>query len=338
MSSVQLSSLPLPQWHVRMGGYSPHARAHVLTQPRGVAMLSPEDSAWEETPQPLFSPRSAGPTVQRLVLGGHLRRLREEAGMTTEQAAASIRGSHSKISRMEHGRVGFKERDIDDLLTLYGVGSGDEREALLSLAREASTPGWWQAYADILPHWVEPYFGLEAAASFIREYELQFVPGLLQTEGYARAVIRLGTSVTEEEVIRRAQARVSRQEILRRQSPPKIWAVLDEGALHRVVGSSETMKGQLRHLLDMCDHPAVTVQILPFAAGAHRAMGGAFTILRYTEPDLRDVVFIEQLTSALYLDKQTEVDSYLEVIEEVCLQSEPSAKTPAILKSVLAGL
>ena len=136
-------------------------------------MLSPEDSAWVETPQPLFSPRSAGPTVQRLVLGGHLRRLREESRMTTEQAAASIRGSHSKISRMEHGRVGFKERDIDDLLTLYGVGPGDEREALLSLARGANTPGWWQAYADILPHWVEPYFGLEAAASFIREYELQ---------------------------------------------------------------------------------------------------------------------------------------------------------------------
>src|SRR5580700_7868926 len=112
MSYMQLSSLPLPQWRARMGGYSPHAPAHVLTQPPGLAMLSPEDSAWESSPQPLFSARSAGPTVQRLVLGGHLRRLREEAGMTTEQAAASIRGSHSKISRMEHGRVGFKERDI----------------------------------------------------------------------------------------------------------------------------------------------------------------------------------------------------------------------------------
>src|ERR1700744_2576700 len=143
-------------------------------------MLSPEDSAWE-TPQPLFSPRSAGPTVQRLVLGGHLRRLREEAGMTTERAALSIRGSHSKISRMEHGRVGFKEWDIADLLTPYGVGPGDEREALLNLAREASTPGWWQRYTDILPHWVEPYFRLEAAAFAIRDDEVQFVPGLVQT-------------------------------------------------------------------------------------------------------------------------------------------------------------
>jgi transcriptional regulator with XRE-family HTH domain len=300
-------------------------------------MLSPEESAWE-TPQPLFSPRSAGPTVQRLVLGGHLRRLREEAGMTTERAASSIRGSHSKISRMEHGRVGFKERDIADLLTLYGVGSGDEREALLNLAREASTPGWWQAYTDILPHWVEPYFGLEAAAASIREYELQFVPGLLQIEDYARAVIRLGNLPSEEEVIRRAQARMSRQEVLAREDAPKVWAVLDEGALRRVIGGPDVMRAQLEHLIEICEHPAVTLQILPFSAGAHRAMGGPFTILRYTEPDLRDVVFIEQLTSALYLDKQAEVDAYLQVMEEVCLQAEPSAKTPGILKTVLNGL
>ncbi|HET9082476.1 MAG TPA: helix-turn-helix transcriptional regulator [Trebonia sp.] len=300
-------------------------------------MLSPEDSSWETTPQ-LFSPRQAGPTVQRLVLGGHLRRLREQAGMTTERAAASIRGSHSKISRMEHGRVGFKERDIADLLTLYGIVEGPEREALLKLAGEANTPGWWQAYGDILPHWLEPYFGLEAAASFIREFELQFVPGILQTEDYAKAVIRLGNLPSEEEVIRRAKARISRQEILRRDNPPKIWAVMDEGALRRCIGGPEVMKAQLRHLIDMCELPNVTLQILPFSAGAHRAMGGPFTILRYSEPDLRDVVYIEQLTSALYLDKPTDVDAYLEVIEEVCLQASPAAKTPGFLKSVLDSI
>ena len=301
-------------------------------------MLSPEeDSAWE-APQSLLGPRSAGPTVQRLVLGGHLRRLREEARMTTERAALSIRGSHSKISRMEHGRVGFKERDIADLLTLYGVGPGDEREALLGLAREANTPGWWQGYSDILPHWVEPYFGLEAAASAIREYELQFVPGLLQIPEYAQAVIRLGNAPSEDEVGRRAEARMSRQEILHRENPPKVWAVLDEGALRRVIGGREVMRAQLRYLIEMCDHPAVTLQILPFSAGAHRALGGPFTILRYSEPDLRDVVYIEQLTSALYLDKQAEVDAYLQVMEEVCLQAEPSAKTPGMLKAVLEAL
>ena len=300
-------------------------------------MLSSEDSAWE-APQSLFGPRSAGPTVQRLVLGGHLRRLREEAFITTEQAAAAIRGSHSKISRMEHGRVGFKERDIADLLTLYGVNSGEERQALLTLAREANTPGWWQGYSDILPPWVEPYFGLEAAASFIRNYELQFVPGLLQTEGYARALIRLGNAATEDDVMRRAEARLSRQEILSRETPPRLWAVMDEGALRRSIGGKAVMREQIRHLIDMCDHPAVTLQLLPFQIGAHPAMGGPFTILRFSEPDLRDVVYIEQLTSALYLDKAAEVDSYLEVMEQLCLQAEPAAKTPEILKAAIDNL
>src|ERR1700756_1733304 len=202
---------------------------------RGVPMVSSEDSAWDVPPS-IFGTRAGGPTVQRLVLGRQLHRLRESRGITAEQAAEAIRGSHSKISRMEHGRVGFKERDVEDLLTLYGIGEGDEREALLKLAREANTPGWWQGYSDILPHWVEPYFGLEAAASFIRNYELQFVPGLLQTEGYARALIRLGNAATEDDVVRRGEARLSRQEILGRESPPRLWVVMDEGTLRRSIG------------------------------------------------------------------------------------------------------
>ena len=300
-------------------------------------MLTSEDSAFE-APQSLFGPHSAGPTVQRLVLGGHLRRLREEASITTEQAAGAIRGSHSKISRMEHGRVGFKDRDIADLLTLYGVTSGEEREVLLKLAREANTPGWWQGYSDILPHWVEPYFGLEAAASIIRIYELQFVPGLLQTADYARAIIRLGNASTEEDVTRRAEARIARQEILTRENPPRLWAVMDDGALRRSIGGKAVMREQIRHLARMCEHPAVTLQILPFQVGGHPAMGGPFTILRYSEPDLRDVVYIEQLTSALYLDKAAEVDSYLEVMEQLCLQAEPTARTPQILRDALNSL
>src|SRR5215468_6681249 len=284
-------------------------------------MVSSEDSAWDVPPS-IFGTRAGGPTVQRLVLGSQLHRLRESRAITAEQAAEAIRGSHSKMSRMEHGRVGFKERDIADLLTLYGVGPGDEHEALLKLAREANTPGWWQAYGDILPHWVEPYFGLEAAASFIREYELQFVPGLLQTEEYARSLIRLGNAQAEEDVIRRAEARISRQDILRRETPPRVWAVMDEGALLRPIGGGEVVRDQLEHLIDMCDHPAVTLQVLPFRVAAHPAMGGPFTILRFSEPDLRDVVYIEQLTSALYLDKPAEVDSYLEVMEQLCLQAE----------------
>jgi transcriptional regulator with XRE-family HTH domain len=310
-------------------------------------MVSSEDSAQEpqpqdattwEAPQPLHALRSSGPTVQRLVLGGHLRRLREEAGITTEQAADAIRGSHSKISRMEHGRVGFKERDIGDLLALYGVAAGEEREALLGLSREANTPGWWQGYSDTLPHWVEPYFGLEAAAAFIRNYQLQFVTGLLQTEDYARALMQLGNAPSEDDITRRVAARLSRQDVLMRENAPRLWTVMDEGALRRPIGGTAVMREQIRHLIEMCDHPAVTLQVLPFGSGAHPAMGGPFTILRFAEPDLRDVVYIEQLTSALYLDKPTEVDSYLEVMEQLCLQADPAVKTAQVLKAILDSL
>ncbi|MGO8892034.1 MAG: helix-turn-helix domain-containing protein, partial [Streptosporangiaceae bacterium] len=251
-------------------------------------------------------------------------------------AAEAIRGSHSKISRMEHGRVGFKERDVGDLLTLYGVTDSEERAALLNLAREANTPGWWHAYSDILPSWLEPYVGLEAAASVIRTYQIQLVPGLLQTEGYARALIRQGSAASEEEIARRSELRASRQEILRRPDAPQLWVVVDEGALRRPVGTKDIVREQLKYLIEVADHPAVTLQILPFLAGAHSAMGGPFTILRFAEPDLADVVYIEQLTSALYLDKPVEVDSYLEVMEQLCLQAEPVAHTTKVLRQILA--
>src|ERR1700740_1725592 len=226
---------------------------------RGVPMVSSEDSAWDVPPS-LLGTWASGPPVQRLVLGGQLHRLRESRGISAERAAEAIRGSHSKISRMEHGRVGFKERDVSDLLTLYGVTDSEERAALLNLAREANTPGWWHAYSDVLPTWLEPYVGLEAAASVLRTYEVQFVPGLLQTEGYARALIRQGSATSEEEIARRSELRASRQEILRRPGAPQLWGVLDEGALRRPVGSREVLREQLRHLIEVAGHPAVTLQ------------------------------------------------------------------------------
>jgi transcriptional regulator with XRE-family HTH domain len=298
-------------------------------------MVSSEDSAWDVPPS-IFGTRAGGPTVQRLVLGSQLRKLRERHGITAEQAAETIRGSHSKISRMEHGRVGFKERDVGDLLTLYGVTDNEERAALLHLAREANTPGWWHAYSDILPTWLEAYVGLEAAASILRTYEVQLVPGLLQTEDYARALIRQGSAVTEEDITRRGELRVSRQEILRRPDAPQLWAVVDEGALRRPIGSAEIVRKQLRYLIEITDHPSVTLQVLPFQVGAHAAMGGPFTILRFAEPDLADVVYIEQLTSALFLDKPVEVDSYVEVMEQLCLQAEPAANTAKLLSQILS--
>jgi len=298
-------------------------------------VISSEDSVWEAPPS-IFGMRAGGPTVKRLVLGRQLHKLRERRGISAEQAADAIRGSHSKNSRMEHGRVGFKVRDVSDLLTLYGVTDSEERAALLSLAREANTPGWWHAYSDILPAWLEPYVGLEAAASFIRTYEIQVVPGLLQTDGYARALIEHGTAVSAEEIARRGELRANRQEILRRPDPPQLWAVVDEGALRRPVGSRDVIRAQIEYLIEMAGHPAVTLQIMPFGAGAHSAMGGAFTILRFAEPDVNDVVYIEQLTSALYLEKRSEVDSYLEVMEQLCLQAEPASRTAAILGRILA--
>ena len=186
---------------------------------------------------------SSGPTVLRMLLGSQLRRLREAKGVTREAAGWEIRASESKISRMELGRVGFKERDVADLLTLYGVIAEEERAALLALARQANNPGWWHRYGDVLPSWFQAYLGLEAAAALIRTYELQFVPGLLQTRDYARAVVLLGHGrAPAEEIERRVDLRMARQALLTRPDPPQLWAVVDEAALRRPIGSPDIMR------------------------------------------------------------------------------------------------
>src|SRR6201996_3392375 len=257
-------------------------------------MSASEGVAWEG-PVRSFGRRASGPTVQRIVLGAQLRRLRENREITTEQAAEAIRGSHSKISRMEHGRVGFKDRDVSDLLTLYGVTDPAERESLLSLAREAGNPAWWHDFGDLLPHWFEPYISLEAAASVIRNYEVQFVPGLLQSPAYAREVIQLGhPSITGDELNRRVELRMGRKRLLTRPTSPRLWAALDEAVLRRPMGDVAVMREQIDHLLEMTAHPNVTLQIVPFNVGGHSAAGGPFSILRFAEPELSDVVYLEQ--------------------------------------------
>ena len=297
-------------------------------------MSASEGVAWEG-PVRNFGRRASGPTVQRIVLGAQLRRLREAREITTEHAAEAIRGSHSKISRMEHGRVGFKDRDVGDLLTLYGVTDPDERASLLALAREAGNPGWWHDFGDLLPHWFEPYISLEAAASVIRNYEVQFVPGLLQSRSYAREVIRLGYgSISDEELNRRVELRMGRQRLLSKVTAPRFWAVLDEAVLRRPIGGSEVMREEIEYLIKMAEHPAVTLQIVPFRVGGHSAAGGPFSILRFAEPELSDVVYLEQLTSALYIDKPTEVDRYLEVMERLCVQAEPASDTIKLLEKI----
>ena len=279
---------------------------------------------------------SGGPTVLRILLGAHLRRLREAEGVSREDAGWEIRASESKISRMELGRVSFKERDIADLLTLYGVDDQEERDRLVSLARGANTPGWWHRYGDVLPSWFQSYLGLEAAASLIRTYEVQFVPGLLQTEDYARAVVLLGHGrASAEEIGRRVGLRMRRQEILSRPGPPQLWAVIDEAALRRPIGRPEVMRGQLEALVKATSLPNVRLQVIPFRAGGHSAAGGAFSILRFPDQELPDVVYVEQLTSALYLDKRDDVDHYAAAMERLCVEADPPNRTADILRRVL---
>ncbi|MDT4991437.1 MAG: hypothetical protein QOH97_1329 [Actinoplanes sp.] len=283
----------------------------------------------EEAPQ-------SGPTVLRILLGAQLRRLREGRGISREDAGWEIRASGSKISRMELGRVSFKERDVADLLSMYGVAAAQERDALLGLARQANNPGWWHHFGDILPNWFQSYLGLEAAASLIRTYEIQFVPGLLQTPEYARAVILLGHSgAVAAEIDRRVELRNQRQSILNRPHPPQLWAVIDEAVLRRPIGGVEVMRKQIEALIDASRLSNVRLQIIPFNAGGHAAAGGPFAILRFPEAELPDVVYVEQLTSAIYLDKRDDVDHYAIAMERVCIDAGPPSHTPDILEKLL---
>ncbi|MFF4778417.1 helix-turn-helix domain-containing protein [Microtetraspora fusca] len=270
------------------------------------------------------------------MLGASLRKLREDRGLTREVAGFHIRASESKISRMELGRVGFKTRDVEDLLTLYGVHDDAERRGLLEMVREANTPGWWHKYGDVLPNWFVTFIGLEEAASVIRTYEVQFVPGLLQTAAYARAVIRLGyPDDPEESIEHRVHLRMQRQERLRQKGGPRLWAVIDEAALRRPIGGEGIMQEQLQHLLEVSMLPNITVQVMPFRFGMHAAEGGAFTILRFPESDLSDVVYVEQLWGALYLDKREDIDPYLTAMEQLCVESTTPGGTAEIIGDLL---
>jgi transcriptional regulator with XRE-family HTH domain len=277
----------------------------------------------------------SGPTVLRILLGSQLRRLREAKGVTRDDAGYAIRASGSKISRMELGRVSFKERDVEDLLALYGVDEVEAR-ALVALAKEANSPGWWHKYGDVLPDWFQVYVGLEEAALLIRLYEVQFVPGLVQTADYARAVIRLGRpSATAGEVERRLNLRLTRQEALTKPNGPRLWAVIDEAALRRPIGGRQVMRAQFVRLIEAAREPNITLQVVPFRSGGHAAEAGAFTIMRFPEADLPDVVYLEQLTSALYLDKREDVEKYTEVMERLSIEGESPMRTIEILSGML---
>lgn len=301
--------------------------------------MGTEHAGSSVAPGGVLTGAGGGPTILRILLGAQLRRLRTARGVSREDAGYAIRASHAKISRLELGRVGFKERDVADLLTLYGVTDPCDRSPLLALALQTNAPGWWHKYGDLLPNWFEVYVGLEEAASIVRTYEVQFVPGLLQSPEYARAVIMLvHSAASAEEVDRRVALRMTRQERLTRPDAPTLWAVMDEAVLRRPIGGPQVLRAQIDHLLKVTEMPNVRLQIMPFHRGGHAAAGGSFSILRFPGRDLPDVVYLEQLTSALYVDKLAETDHYIQVMDRLCVQAYSVADSQRFLRDLRAEL
>jgi transcriptional regulator with XRE-family HTH domain len=301
---------------------------HIATQ------LRETDPHQRGNPGDVMPEATEGPTVLRILLGTQLRRLRESRGISAQEAARTIRGSESKISRIELGRNAVREIDVLDLLTYYGVGAV-EREQLLSLADQANRPGWWHRYNDILPDWFQTYVGMEEAATSIRVYEPQFIPGLLQTQRYAAAILAvcdIPVGETERHVILRKerQRRFTEGRL-------KLWVIVEETALRRPMGNKEILRDQLRYLLSLSGKQNLTLQVIPASTGGHAVPNG-FTILRFAEPDLQDVAYLEHLTSALYFDKKADVDRYLLAMERLSIMSAAPSETPGILTAIISQL
>jgi transcriptional regulator with XRE-family HTH domain len=275
----------------------------------------------------------AGPTVARIRLGTRLRRLREEAEITREDAAAAIRSSASKISRLELGRTTIKVRDLADLLKLYGADEA-ERASLLALSQHGNVSGWWQDYGNSVPAWLKPYLGLEQAATLIRSYDPQLVPGLLQTPEYARTVFSLPGRSPGQRAERQLAVRMRRQEILHRADPPHLWAVIDEAVLRRSVGSAAVMRGQIEHLLEISQLRHVNIQVLPFRAGGHAAGGGPLTLLRFAGDQLPDVVYLEQLASAVYSSSPADLAYYWDILNQLATKAEPPIASATVLDQI----
>ena len=273
--------------------------------------------------------------VPRVVLGAQLRRLRDARRISREQAGEAIGASESKISRLELGRTGCKPFEVAGLLTFYGVTDQTDRATLLTLAAQANSPGWWHPYNDVITDWLEGFIGLEQAAGLIRTYGVQLIPDLLQTEAYAHAVIMFGhPNAPEDEIERRVELRMKRQRMLHQPEAPRLWAVIDEAALRRPVGGPATMRAQIEHLVDICELPNVTVQVLPFYVGGHAAMRGPITLLRLPEHELPDVVYLEQFTSAHHLDRLADIKRCWDAMNRLVTVAEPPISTPAILDRI----
>ncbi|RSN04560.1 transcriptional regulator [Streptomyces sp. WAC 01325] len=269
----------------------------------------------------------------QVVLGKRLQELREASGLGREEAARALRVTAATVRRMETAEVALKIPYVQVLLETYGVPE-DEAEAFVSLAEEANQPGWWQRYHDVLPDWFSLYVSLEGAARIVRSYEPHFVPGLLQTEAYARAVLRAGTigQTGPETIERHVSLRMERQRLLERQDPPHLWVIMDETVLLRPVSDGEVMREQLDKLLEFAERDRVTLQIAEFASGPHPGTYAPFTLFRFAEPELPDMVYTEYLSGALYLDSRKEVAAHLEVLDHMSTAAASAERTKKILR------
>ncbi|MET9196857.1 helix-turn-helix transcriptional regulator [Streptomyces olivaceus] len=281
-----------------------------------------------------MSERRAAPTVGQVVLGRRLQELRETAGLRREEAAKVLRVAPATVRRMEMAEVALKIPYVQILLTTYGVAS-DEVSAFVTLAEEANQPGWWHRYHDVLPDWFSMYVSLEGAARIVRSYEPHFVPGLLQTEDYARSVMEAGTigNAGGDAVERHVSLRMERQRLLDRPDPPHLWVVMDETVLRRPVSvHGRVMREQLDKLLEFAARDRVTLQVAEFEDGPHPGTYAPFTLFRFAEPELPDMVFTEYLTGALYLDSRTEVSAHLEVLDHMTARAASTQRTEKILR------
>ncbi|MFD7405830.1 helix-turn-helix domain-containing protein [Streptomyces sp. NPDC059866] len=272
-----------------------------------------------------------------MILGRQLEELRTRAGLTYEQAGAALGVSHSTIRRMEAAKVArLRLADAEKLLQVYGVTDQQEIDTFLKSVREANKRGWWHTYRDVLPDWFAAYLSLEQAALQIRAYENQFVHGLLQTESYARALLGAGNPHAPAEATeRRVALRMRRQELLTRREPPRVWVVMDETVLRWPVGGADVMRAQVDHLIEMNRLPQVTLQIMRFANGPHPAMrAGAFHLFRFRARELPDIVYLNGLVGAVYLDKSDDVVVYREALDRLGAQAAPVGKTEALLGAI----
>ncbi|MCX5394237.1 helix-turn-helix transcriptional regulator [Streptomyces sp. NPDC006482] len=287
----------------------------------------------------MSEPRSA-PTVGQVVLGRRLQDLRERAGLKREEAAKVLRVAPATVRRMETAEVALKVPYVQLLLKEYGIPDS-EAEAFVALTEEANLPGWWQRFHDVLPGWFSMYVSLEGAAGLIRAYEPQFIPGLLQTEAYARAILRSGAvgggsdAGKDEDAERHVALRMERQSLLTREDAPKFWVIMDETVFRRPVGDGpEVMRDQLDRLLEASELPNVTLQIAEFASGHHPGTYGPFVLFRFAMPELPDMVYSEYLTGAVYLDARPEVASHLEVMDRMAAQAATAQRTKEILRDL----